>query len=227
MSLLNLLDKKRIASRLNYDVVRLNGGSKGERVIPKGIKSISNLRDFSSEWEHSLRKNPNVSQLHVKLEAYNRMDQYGAIPSAVLNIFTDEALNVTKSHLPSIEFTVNDPQVEDRIRECLSLNNVFDNSKIREDLRTMLKYGDFAYTLKFYRDTASPQEKDAFLTESIEKKINKISEPFKPHEIALSYLSPESYTLEGFRNQVFKLKAFDRVKKDYDPWELRIIQVPL
>jgi len=226
MSILNLLDKKKVASKLNYNVVQLDKSSGGEKVIPKGIKSVTNLRDFSSEWEHSLRRDPNVSQLNVKLEAYNRMDQYGAIPAAVLDIFTDEALNVTKSHLPSIEFSISDSVVEDKVRQCLKLNNVLENSRLREDLRTLLKYGDFAYSLRFYRDSASDEDKRQFLKEEIEVKSNCISDPFEPHEISIGFLSPDSYTLEGYRNQIFKLKSFDTVKKDYDPWEFVLFSLP-
>ena len=132
-SFLGLLDKKRIASKLNLNVVKSNKFGGEERVLPKSIKSVDNLRAFSSEWESALRKNPNISHQHVKLEAYNRMDNYGAIPAAVLNVFADESLNVTKSHLPAVDFSINDPAVEAKVRKCLEINNLIQNSRIRED----------------------------------------------------------------------------------------------
>lgn len=64
------------------------------------------------------------------------------------------------------------------------------------------------------------------LTESISIKPDSISEPFEPHQIQINYIAPQEYSLESFQGQVYGLKANNREKKEYDPWEFCLITLP-
>ena len=221
MSVLSLLDKKRIASKLNMNVIAGSGRfNSKDVVVPKGIRSVSNLKDFSSAWERALNQNSSLATRKVRLDAYERMLTYGAITARAVETYTNEALNINKSHLPAINFTVNDPKIESMVREVLEINDLISNDKIKQDVSSICAMGDIAYILKLYRDNGDTNTSEpSMLTESISIKSDSISEPFSPHQIQINYASPQEYSLEAFQGDVYSLKIDNREKKEYDPWE--------
>lgn len=54
---------------MNMNVLSGTGrfGSK-DTVVPRGIKSIKNLKEFSSAWERNLSQNSNITSRKVKLD---------------------------------------------------------------------------------------------------------------------------------------------------------------
>lgn len=221
MSCLTLLDKNRIASKLNMNVIAGSGRfNSKDVVVPKGIRSVSNLKDFSSAWERALNQNSSLATRKVRLDAYERMLTYGAITARAVETYTNEALNINKSHLPAINFTVNDPKIENMVREVLEINDLISNDKIKQDVAAICAMGDIAYILKLYRDNGDTNTSEpSMLTESISIKPDSISEPFLPHQIQINYASPQEYSLESFQGDVYSLKIDNREKKEYDPWE--------
>lgn len=228
---LNLMDKKRIAGKFNFNVLQSNKNRK-DVVVPKGVTSATNIKDFSLAWERVISQNPASSQLRTRIDAYNRMDTYGALSSRALDAYADESLGVMRSHLAAIKFSINDSEIERKVRKVLDYNDMFTNVKVRDDVRNMCKFGDFAYIFKFYiNDEYYDDEEDEDynkqirLTESITNKKNKISKPLRPEQINIEYLPPESYELEAFRGQVFSLKAIGIDNEEYMPWEFSYFRI--
>jgi hypothetical protein len=136
--------------------------------------------------------------------------------------------------MPAIKFSINDVAIEKKVREVLDLNNILTNVKIREDIRNLVKYGDFAYLFKFYVDDEDEIEDEyhniyshkATLTESITNKKSVISKPLRPEQIQITYIPPEDYDLEAFRGQVYSLKSHGMDNEEYMPWELNKYKFP-
>ena len=219
--LLNYQDARRIATELNYGVMKFS--DEGPVPVPRDAKYVASSQDFSREWHRILLQYAGLNNRPVQVSAYQRMDQYSPLVSRALDTYADESLGINGTFLPSISFNINDKTIEEKVRKVVELNDLFTNTKVRADVRDLCKYGDVAYVFSLYRSNMPLEIMKLF--ENISVKQNKIDVAFAPEEIIITDVSPTHYSLNGYRNQLYQLTTDVNNQQTYLPWEFVVMSL--
>lgn len=233
MDFLGLLDTKRLASKLGFGVEKANTSmNQGYEAIPRGFSYDNSRFSNSFEFLSNQQNEQTSSDRAFKLNAYTRMDSYSSICNLALNLYSNEALGISRDFMPSIKFRINDDNIQKKVQKCLDINGSIKNSKLRENIRSLCKYGDFAYVLSFDNDPNDVDEDgNQYLTESmsINEKIlnkkNKLSKPLAPEDITIRYIDAKDYILRGFQDQVYKLLTNTQAPVEFQPWEFTLFSL--
>lgn len=189
--------------------------------LPKNLVNTGDFTTFMDLWraiEYSA--SPATENRNIRFRSYDRMDSSGSEVALTLDTYTDEILGVTAQGIPQVKFTVNDMSLQRKLEKVLELNDVLKNA--HEDIRTICKYGDYAYAIEVpYQD-----ELDSY---DIMKGNSTISRPFRVEDITVRFIHPRNYELQGFNGQLFKLVgnpgAVNGIEKDYLPWEFIVSSI--
>jgi hypothetical protein len=214
-------DVRKISSELNYGTMRTDNGQ--VMPVPRDAKYVSNHQDFSREWSRILMQYSGLNNRPVQISSYQRMDEYSPIVSRALDAYADESLGISALFLPSVEFQINDKNIDAKVRQVIELNGLLTDTRVRSDVRDMCKYGDTAYVFNLFR--ADQPLENMKLYENIPLKQNRISEPFAPEEIMISDISPSHYSLNGYKGQLYQLTTDVNNKQTYVPWEFVIMSL--
>lgn len=238
-------DIRRISSELNYGVMRSSNGEVA--AIPRDAKFISTKQDFSREWSRILNQYAGLNNRPVQISSYQRMDTYSPIVSRALDAYADESLGISAMFLPSVDFQINDKNIDAKVRQVIALNGLLTDTRVRSDVRDMCKYGDTAYVFNLFRaehansavlvegagsavqvlqeycDSDYPYAN--MLTENIPVKQNRIDQAFSPEEIIITDISPTHYSLHGYKGQLYQLTTDVSNKQSFMPWEFVIMSL--
>ncbi len=111
--------------------------------------------------------------------------------------------------------------------KTLGLNGVL--TSCREDIRSMCKYGDGAYTISATRENSLIRLNEAQARDGI-----KIDKPVRPNDLSIRWVQSNAYELEGAASKVFNLRltrsnlGSGSVNGDlmqYAPWEHALFSI--
>lgn len=214
-------DLAALADKMGYDVVM---SKDGEVVpIPRDIARDEGS-GFANKWERLWdQSGAKTNNRDARLGSYERMDSAGAEGAVVLDTYADETLTIVDSLKNSIQIQISDNQIRERVMQVLEMNGVLTSA--REDVRSLCKNGDFAYTIH----AAEGSELAQILDEDARSGV-KIDKPLDPRNIFLTFVAGTKYKVESSASKVYKLvpnestdeKAFDRELK---PWEFAFFSI--
>lgn len=226
--LIGFQDKRRISSELNYGIMRTSGNE--VVAVPRDSKFITTKDDFSREWSRILNQYAGLNNRPVQISSYQRMDEYSPLVSRALDAYSDESLGISAMFLPSIDFQINDKNIDEKVRKVIELNGLLTDTRVRSDVRDMCKYGDTAYVFNLFRsehkvDSMLTEDASSQLLENIPIKQNRISQAFAPEEIIITDLSPMHYSLHGYKGQLYQLTTDVNSQQTFMPWEFVIMSL--
>ncbi len=126
-------DVRKISSELNYGTMRTDNGQ--VMPVPRDAKYVSNHQDFSREWSRILMQYSGLNNRPVQISSYQRMDEYSPIVSRALDAYADESLGISALFLPSVEFQINDKNIDAKVRQVIELNGLLTDTRVRSDVR--------------------------------------------------------------------------------------------
>jgi hypothetical protein len=186
--------------------------------------------NFADTWNRLFDDgSANSENRESRFKSYDRMDASGAESALILDTYADETLNIVDSSRYSIKVEMSDENIKKKVNECFNINGIWERA--REDIRSLSKYGDFAFTISLRGNSGSMVRVD-------EKTANgvKISDPLKPESININFLKSPSYELRSTQSQIYKLvlsntapKAVLAANNDredgFNPWEFVLVSI--
>ena len=207
----------RFADEVGYNIIKGPDGKYmpvPRDINPKDIPSLIGNWDklYDEQW-HSFENR------EKRMKMYKMMDQSGAEGAVVLDTFADEIVNVVDNSEEALQIQFSDKELGDKILKVLKTNNVLKH--MHQDVRSMCKYGDFAYSVIPRRG------KDLVKITLDEAKAGAtIDNPLLPEDIHLSFVRSDEYALAGFGDRVYKMKierdvlgGFKFDEDEFMPWE--------
>jgi hypothetical protein len=213
------------AAQMGYGIAKGPGG----KMVPvplNGGREDGNLTDFAGDWkkiyDSSLGRYDDRSG---RLKTYDMMDGSGAEGAVVLDTYADEVVNITDNSDKAIRIEISDKDIQKSVMQVLQNNQIIEN--LRQDIRSICKYGDGAYVLEARRGKE--------LTKIVEGTLDgaaKIAQPFKPDDLTLRWVSSPAYELAGYKGKTYRLKVVQEetggYKYEYDeysPWEFATFNI--
>jgi hypothetical protein len=205
------------ADQIGYSIIKTPDGKYlpvPRDINPKEVPGLIGNWDklYDEQW-HSFENR------EKRIKIYKMMDQSGAEGAVILDTYADEVVNVVDNSQESIQIQFSDEEIGKKIMAVLNGNKVLQN--MRQDVRAMLKYGDFCYLIAPRRGQALIK-----ITEAEAKAGTKIDSPLNPEDIHLSFARSDEYSLAGFGDRVYKMRmerdvlgGFKLEDDEYMPWE--------
>lgn len=186
--------------------------------IPKDIAS-EDIPALQSNWGAIYNESfHSFENREKRIKSYKMMDGSGGIGSVVLDTYADEIVNVVDNTEQSLQLEFSDKDIGKKVVECLTANGVL--SSVRQDIRSLCKFGDAAYLIAPRRGTELVK-----ITEAQAKDGVAIDNPLRPSDIVLHFMQSSDYELAGYHNRIYKLRVerdviggFKYDMDEYDPW---------
>jgi hypothetical protein len=214
-------DLAALADKMGYDVAV---SKDGEVIpIPRDIGRDEGT-GFSNKWERLWdQSGAKTNNRDARLGSYERMDSAGAEGAVVLDTYADETLTIVDSLKNSIQIQISDEKIRERVMQVLEANNVLTSA--REDVRSLCKNGDFAYTIHAAQGSELVQIQEATAQTGV-----KIDRPIEPNNIFLSFVPATKYKVEASAAKIFKLAPNEAVsdqplERDLKPWEFSFFSI--
>ena len=191
--------------------------------LPRDV-NITDIPSFASHWSKLFDNvGAHSENRTTRIASYERMDGSGAESALILDTYADEVLNITDTADHSVMVEISDPEIEKKIKETLSLNGLADSA--REDIRSLGKYGDFAYTI-----TGRQGEDFLRLDEATVERGTRIERPLRPQDIVVTYVKSPDYELQYYKQQIYKLSPSKTATnyqegREYNPWEFSFTSI--
>lgn len=218
-------DLAKIAQDQGYDFMQTKNGDIVP--VPKGSVNDGDMDSFQNRWSTiDNSTNDLVNNRNTRLSSYDKMDRSGGEGAVLLDVLADEVINITDYSESSLMINISDEAIKAKVFQVLESNSVFSN--MRSDIRSLCKYGDFAYLM-----TRSNLTKLADLTTQQAEQGSVLKVSYNPEDIELTYLQPRFYELEHSSNRVYRLIIDNTIDlgnlnlpdSEYYPWEYSIFNV--
>lgn len=207
----------KFADEMGYNIAKTPDGKLVP--IPKDVKPSdipSLLTNWDAIYDQSFHSFENREK---RVKSYKMMDGSGAEGAVVLDTYADEVVNVVDNSDKSIQIKFTDERIGKLVMECLKHNGVLSN--VRQDVRQLCKFGDFAYAIVPRRGTEIVK-----IDEAAAKAGCKIDSPLKPTDISLSFIRSDEYELAGYKDRIYKMRVerdvlggFKFDEDEFLPWE--------
>jgi hypothetical protein len=212
-------DLSRLVADLGYNLMTATDGT--PVAVPKDMPS-DEFHTLGNKWSSIETSSADlVNNRQTRMATYRKMDRSGGESAVVLDTLADEVVNITDYTESSLVIKISDSALERQVMEVLQSNNVLQN--IRSDIRSLCKFGDFAYVL-----SRNDRSKLIDIDERKAGEGSVIQVPFKPGDIAMHFAHPDIYELEHSATRTYKLLVgpgadsvlgFALADKEFYPWE--------
>jgi hypothetical protein len=210
-------DLVQFAGELGYSVVRGPDGKFIPVPIDLPAKDLpSVLGNWDALYDAQFHSYENREK---RLKSYQMMDASGAEGAVVLDTYADEIVNVVDNSDTTVQVEFSDKEIGKKVMAVLRRNGVLGN--LRQDIRSLCKYGDFAYAIVPRRG----QELVKIPQTEAEAGV-KIDRPLRPEDLHLQHVRSTQYEFAGYHNRVFKMKVsrdvlggFQFDEDEFMPWE--------
>lgn len=206
----------RFADTMGYTLQR---GTDGKLVpIPKDI-APEDIPSLQSNWGAIYNESfHSFENREKRVKSYKMMDGSGGIGAVVLDTYADEIVNVVDNTEQSLQIEFSDQDVGKRVTQCLTASGVL--SSVRQDIRSMCKFGDASYLIVPRRGSELVK-----ITEAQARGGVVIDSPLRPEDIVLHFVQSPEYELAGYHDRIYKLRierdvigGFKYDMDEYDPW---------
>lgn len=210
-------DITKFADTMGYNIVQ---GENGELIpVPKDMPS-GEIQSIAGAWDRLYDDQfHSFENREKRLKSYKMMDASGAEGAVVLDTYADEIVNVVDNSDPSVQIEFSDKEIGKQVSSILRRAGVFSN--MRQDIRTLCKYGDFCYSIVPRRGQQLVK-----ITLEAAQAGTKIDNPLRPDDLHLHHIRSDQYTLAGYHDRVYKMKVsrdvlggFQFDEDEFLPWE--------
>lgn len=221
----DLQDLSKIAQDQGYELMQTKDGQVVP--VPKGGLYEGDVETLQNRWSTiDNSTNDLVNNRGTRLSSYDKMDRSGGEGAVLLDVLADEVINITDYSESSLMIEISDKEMERQIFEVLERNSVLSN--MRSDIRSLCKYGDFAYVF-----TRTSLSKLMDLTQEQAEGGSVLKVPYNANDIELTYLQPRFYELEHSSNRVYQLLIDNTVDlgnlhlqdDSFFPWEYSLFSI--
>lgn len=224
-------DLVKFASQMGYSVTRDPSGTLVP--VPRDTGPQTDILSLTEQYGSLSNIEPAAAQnREVRFRTYDRMDSQGGEGVIVLNTYADEVVYSSSNSKEPIKIQVTDNSLLPKIRQCLEVNSIM--SSVREDVRSIAKYGDMAYcVLPRYGVNLMQLTGDSDKDMKNLSTVTKIAVPLRPEDLVIRPIPSPQYDLVGLSNIVYQLKIKEesiQFRQMYSqttflPWEFALFSI--
>lgn len=216
----------KLADEKGFNVIQ---GKDGQiDFIPKDFDTNVDIRTLTEQWHSLSNVEPAVAQnREVRFRSYDRMDSQGGEGVIILDSYADEVLYSSSDNKEDIKIKISDTSYMDDIMKCLRMNGVLDS--VREDVRSIAKYGDLAYCILPRRGVnllRVPEDDALQYTQLTNIKL-------RPEDLVIRAVPSPQYDLVGLSNKILQLNLKEESIQyrqlyeadEFKPWEFVLFSI--